>query len=371
MEFIQWMYRTIQEAIKYTIDGLISTKTHLGIEYGIIGRPRSEIIKKTYDWGRKKPLYDAHNLSIIGGCISSIVKKYLNVMDNNNKTSDIDMVLCPDASMGLFLISSECIRTFITKLAETLQKKYEIEKYRPDVDISIQYTISKSKDREEARGFKHIRFFFTGESKTAHELCDLAIHDGTSSQLYDLYYQPNNTIRSIAEDPIYCAPHNTCIVEGIRIPRIEPFIIQQLFTFGNVLLHLSDMTRYDIKPGEKNMIRVLDFYSILNVHKEDASFNQKLSALLFVANNVHTLIAHIYNYICMNYHIIFRHIQLPMHERSVSVMKELHRKMRTEYGINCGMINNNSKKGGDYKPLRGDSKRSRRKSKRMNRTRKR
>jgi hypothetical protein len=49
-------------------------------------------------------------------------------------------------------------------------------------------------------------------------------------------------------------------------------------------------------------------------------------------------------YICMNYQFIFKNIELPKHERSVSIMKELHLKMRKEYGINCNVANTN--KGG-------------------------
>lgn len=207
--------------------------------------------------------YNSNDIYVYGGCALALYdgalrglkeKHNLNALENRvlKNTTDIDLAWfprVPDVSRNQIATSrSPVIMTMIEEC------KIDLEKIVVDRQKSIEKLIrEKLKDRHEIMTVNHfvvdhehivkagvhsIKISCDVNGITL-QLCEMAIHDSGSSQLFDKNHKKITTLRPMTEDPVYCSPNELVHLDihdkEISVPNLTLYCKQQLFIVGNLL----------------------------------------------------------------------------------------------------------------------------------------
>ena len=253
-------------------------KEHAYIRHiGQLGQPRATHRSEPYQW-TPEPLYNPVDITVIGGSALTIYDFVLRQVKARHQmqrvgeyigreTGDIDMVWWPRTS-DLMLSTSPMITLLCEQMIEqcTLQFQQKIAR-TPFGITNIECRLGNV-----TPGVHHIVFNVTHNGVTQ-ELCDLSIHDGTSSQRYDEVDLPVQGVHPMTEDPVYST--STILVPirhpvSVRVPELKTYIRQQLFSFVNQLRHTKGSTVIHsvLRPNRDkayiNLSRVMYLFHVLS-----------------------------------------------------------------------------------------------------------
>ena len=207
--------------------------------------------------------YNANHLTIVGGAALSIYDEKLSNLKRRRglvgladyikkKTSDIDInwwpvVKCQDGmiptskSKGIVAL----VEYFIEELQIWFNRNvtYLTRRIQPYINggrslDNITPTVRLRRHTWQA-GVFNIEVMFLVVDKLL-KICDINVHDGGASQMWDSQGKEITDVRPMIEDPIYCDPDYSIqyLLLGSRIvavPTIRNLMEQQLFAFDNLL----------------------------------------------------------------------------------------------------------------------------------------
>lgn len=211
--------------------------------------------------------YNANHLTIVGGAAMSIYDEKLSNLKRRRglisladyikkKTSDVDINWWPVVTCinGMIPTSkSKAIVALVEYFIEELQigfnrnASYLTRKIRPHMNgvqplEVIKPTVRLRRHTWQA-GVFNIEVLFLVKDKLL-KLCDINIHDGGASQMWDSQGNVITDLRPMIEDPVYCNPDQGSgqpirylLVDNrmVAVPHIRSLVEQQLFAFDNLL----------------------------------------------------------------------------------------------------------------------------------------
>ena len=273
--FIAWMYNTIMVSSAVVVNQI---KEYAYIRHiGRLGQPRTTHRSEPYQWTPEQ-LYNPVDITVIGGSALTIYDFALQSVKTRDQmrrvgeyigreTSDIDMVWWPRTT-ELMLSSSPLITHLCEQMIEQCNLQFQQKMGRAPFGI----TNIVCRLGNVTPGVHHIVFNVTHHGVTQ-ELCDLSIHDGTSSQRYDEVDLPVQGVHPMIEDPVYCGSSILVPIRhpvSVRVPELKKYIRQQLFSFVNQLRHTEGSTVIHsvLRPNRDkayiNLSRVMYLFHVLS-----------------------------------------------------------------------------------------------------------
>jgi hypothetical protein len=238
---------------------------------------------------RIDPKYNSEDITVIGGAAYSMFFMQLaGVGLPAMYTSDIDMVWWTHTKVQNDVITNLVpqVRTNLSTLStlENVQKKlkYIISPlHRETYDESIQtITIQVSEPKTYApQGLiinSNIQLsILINQTYIIQNICEIAIHNGVSSQRYTFQHMKIDNEMPAKDDPIYCDHHKeyTIIASKTRVPTVSRYITQQLFAYTNLRIMANAES---IKKSHIRLYRVLHF-CLINEPAVTRMIDRKLS----------------------------------------------------------------------------------------------
>jgi hypothetical protein len=230
--------------------------------------------------------YNVEMITIVGGTVLTLYDQILGKIKNayeinhlkryvERDTLDIDAVWCLPEYVP-FIAFNDGVLPFVDAFITLFNGK------KPAV---LPHQITNMRCEKDIKGLKfgtiHLKVFCTIDA-VEYEIFDLAIHDSRSSQRFNEDYTQITETQRTTQDPIYSSLQNTILLpfgaSGIRVPRMDVFIRQQLFAFGNVILHMQGdiYIKGGLRPrsdkGYIHLRRVLYILHILSrIHPNNAA----------------------------------------------------------------------------------------------------
>lgn len=267
-EIVLEFYLIMKLAAKHAVETITHfASTHdMGYDLVSIGEKGTRIAS---DRGRRKPndntdyslKYDPEDIYVYGGSALALYDSALRGLKDEHQlnalekrvlknTTDIDLVWFPHApasgqiatsqSLAIEALVHEC-KIYLERMVVARQKaleKFIREKLEDRHTIKSVNNFKVHHTHTQIAGVHSIKISCNVNGITL-QLCEMAIHDSGSSQLFDENHEVITTLRPMTEDPIYCPPnklvhlniHDTTIL----VPTLTLYCKQQLFIFGNML----------------------------------------------------------------------------------------------------------------------------------------
>jgi len=256
--------------------------------------------------------YNFEDITVVGGAAYNIFCKQLKKLPPM-KTSDIDMVWWTPQKVQNDVIN-DTVKKFRDKLldanrVELIQDKLKhligpfhdkpietIEIYSSEPEI---YYVSKPGKHHNSKPDSNLQdnpivnstirlSIIINGTHIIKNICEFMIHNGISSQGHRL--QGNRHIEMLANtDPIYCdhTEDYTMLLSKIRVPTIERYITQQLFSYTQILTNKPDIQK--LIKANICLERVLNFCQLNNPKLTDFIDEKFSEAVTNVHNRLITI----------------------------------------------------------------------------------
>ena len=245
---------------------LIERPRFIARMYRILGQCGYQAVQ-----GLPHPNYDPTWITLIGGSVLTVydhmlqeyrmrkVERLRALRDYiQNATRDMDVVWCMTNAPNQFQNVPQLVITVGDRMRNQLTQAI------PSIQTLIQQEIGEAAIVQIVADNTVIRFGTYAININVQiagiepfSICDFTIHNGYSSQQFDDNHLPITDPLPAGADPIYCDENNTMLVPIgdllIRVPRMDRYLYQQLFAFGNLALH-HDVDRQ--QSSIKNIKRV-------------------------------------------------------------------------------------------------------------------
>lgn len=184
------------------------------------------------EYTAQESLYDPDDITIMGGMAMQLYEEGFASLQGTPleayvpKTSDMDLVWWPRRHPNILLLSSPAVQELVTQWIYHLHQIL----YQADPDVRVE-----RKDYVE-RGVISLLIYFRLQGHYI-RLCEIAIHDGGSSQLFNEKGEYQVRLQPMEMDPTYPIMINELEFYGdmVCVPELEVFVKQQLFAFGNMI----------------------------------------------------------------------------------------------------------------------------------------
>ena len=238
---------------------------------------------------RIHPKYNSDDITVIGGAAYSMFFMQLaGVGLPAMYTSDIDMVWWTDTKVQNDVITNLIpqVRANLSTLStlENVQKKLKYiisplhrETYNESIQtIAIQVSEPTTFAPQGLIINSNIQLsILINQTYSIQNICEIAIHNGVSSQRYTFQHIMIEHEMPAKEDPIYCDHHKeyTIIASKTRVPTVSRYITQQLFAYTNLRIMANAVS---IKKSHIRLYRVLHF-CLINEPVVTRMIDRKLS----------------------------------------------------------------------------------------------
>jgi len=238
---------------------------------------------------RIDPKYHSDDITVIGGAAYSMFFMQLaGVGLPAMYTNDIDIVWWTHAKVNNDVITNLIpqLRTNLSTLStlENVQKKLKYiisplhrEIYDESIEtITIQSSAPKTFAPQGLIINSNIQLsILINQTYIIQNICEIAIHNGVSSQRYTFQHMKIDNEMLAKDDPIYCDHHKeyTIIASKTRVPTVSRYITQQLFAYTNLRIMANAES---IKKSHIRLYRVLHF-CLINEPAVTRMIDRKLS----------------------------------------------------------------------------------------------
>jgi hypothetical protein len=261
--------------------------------------------------------YNANHMTIVGGAALSIYDEKLSNLKRRRglvgladymkkKTSDVDinwwpMVKCRDGmiptskSKGIVAL----VEYFIEELQISFNRNtnYLTRKIQPRVNnmraLNTVTTTVRLRRHTWRAGVFNIEVLFLVRDKLL-KICDINVHDGGASQMWDSHGNEITEVRPMIEDPVYSDPDKNSgqplryLLLGNRmvaVPHIRSLVEQQLFAFDNLLRKGEEVARAKALVHYRRAIFIRNILQSFQLHNPDDRQNYVELLDVFGAHN--------------------------------------------------------------------------------------
>jgi hypothetical protein len=184
------------------------------------------------EYTAQESLYDPEDITIIGGMALQLYEEGFATLEGTPleayvpKTSDMDLVWWPRRHPNVLLLSSPAVEDLVVQWIGHLH--HSLSQADPDVRVERQDHIE--------RGVISLLIYFRLQGYYI-RLCEISIHDGGSSQLFNEKGEYQVRLQPMEMDPTYPIMINELEFNKdiVCVPDLECFAKQQLFAFGNMI----------------------------------------------------------------------------------------------------------------------------------------